>query len=547
MRLPIEIKRTLVVLSLTSYAAGLQKRTESNFQTRCANLKNEFKPDNTTTVLISEYLPSGTNWTIPPEAIDPSCTYYFAGAIFKEDSCRLKLNISTSKTSNVVVEILLPVDWNERGKRVITLGNGGLNGCIAYGDLVSTNSLGFVAIGTNNGHDGGSGAPFFHNTEVLEDFVYRSRIVVGTDVGKKATKHLYGSPHRKAYFMGCSTGGRQGLKAAQDFPEEFDGILAGAAANDFLDLEAANGQIYAFVGNPGSPSYINADQWDIVHKLVLSQCDWIDGAYDGIIEDPMKCRPRFETLLCDVGQTWASNKCLTSGQINGLIGVYSPIYGSKGEFLYPRMQPGGEIQLGESQIIFGPGITVDWLRYVVLNNTKWDFNSSWSLEVFEIMKAQDSFGVSTWNPDLSKLRNSRHKLITYHGLMDGSITSENSYRYYDYVSRTMNLTSKKLDDFYRFFPVSGMSHCSGGDGAWYIGASGQSGAAFPLTGIPKGDGGVLMDLVRWVEDGVAPETVLGTSIGRQGEQITRKHCKYPLKNTYKGSGNFNSKDNWRCA
>ncbi|KAF3917225.1 Tannase [Dactylellina cionopaga] len=545
MKPSLKIHGAVVALASISHVLAVPTQADSHFRQRCASLKQTFKPDQNTKVLISEFLPKGTNWTSVPFA-DPSCTFYGSGAIFQVDVCRLRLDVSTSQTSNVIVEVILPTNWEDKGKRVITTGNGGLNGCIARNDLAYTSALGFAAIGTNNGHEGSSGKAFLNHPEVLRDFVYRS-ILVGTYVGKKAVSHFYGDSQRKVYYMGCSTGGRQGLKAAEAFPELFDGILAGSAANDFLNLEAANSQIYASVGNPGSPSFINADQWEVVSKMVLDQCDTIDRVKDGVIEDPMKCRPRYEDLLCGVGQTWASKKCLTSSQIDGLYVAFGPTYGSKGEFLYPRMQPGSEVELGFGLEFFGPNILVDWFRYVVLNDTKWDFNSSWSLEAFEVMKAQDSFGVSTWNPDLSKLRKSKHKLITYHGLADGSISSENSYRYYDYVSRSMGLPSKDLDEFYRFFPISGMGHCGGGAGAWYIGGSGQPGTAFP-SGLPHNEGGgVLMDLVKWVEQGIAPQRVSGKSIGRTGEQITREHCRYPLKNTYVGSGDPNRKESWKCA
>ncbi|KAF3923307.1 Tannase [Orbilia brochopaga] len=544
-----------VVLSLASIALPLASghsidppsHAGPEFKRRCADLKRTFKPDHTR-ILVAEFLPKGTNWTVAPFGA-PDCGFYGNGAIFQVDVCRLRLDIKTSSTSNVLAEVILPYDWENKGRRVITTGNGGLNGCIAVNDLTYASALGFVTVGTNNGHEGSSGAAFLHHPEVLKDFVYRS-IVVGTELGKEAAKAFYGKKLGKIYYSGCSTGGRQGLKAAQEFPELFDGILSGAAASDFLDLEAWSGEVYRRLANPAAPSFLNVDQWQAVQDLVFKQCDTIDGVLDKIIEDPMKCRPRPEDLLCDreAGQTWESNKCLTKVQIDALNQLYLPTYSARGEFLYPRFQPGGEVQLGGAQTLFGPNILVDWFRYVTLNDTTWDFNSSWSLEAYEVMKAQDSFGISTFNPDLSKLRKTKHKLITYHGLEDGFITSENSYLYYNNVSTTMGLPSDKLDEFYRFFPISGLGHCGGGAGAWYLGAAGQAGTAFP-QGFPISQGGgILSDLVKWVEDGKAPERVRGTSIGRAGEQIVRDHCKYPLKNTYKG-GNLdpNLPTSWKCA
>ncbi|KAK6354574.1 Tannase and feruloyl esterase [Orbilia brochopaga] len=538
-----------IVLPLASYASsGPPSHASRDFRQRCANLRRTFKPDRHTKVLVSEFIPQGTNWTNAP-VTHPLCNaYYSSGAIFKVDACRLRVDISTSSTSNVIAEIILPITWKDTGKRVITVGNGGLNGCVAYSDLTYASALGFTAVGTNNGHDGETGKPFLNRPEVIKDFAYRS-LIVGTEAGKKAANHLFGRSPGKIYYMGCSTGGRQGLKAAQDFPELFDGILAGAPANNFLNLVANGAQTYANIGNPAAASYISLEQWDVVHQLVLDQCDRIDGVSDGILEDPMKCRPRFEDLLCDqeAGQTWASHKCLTTAQIDGLNRVYGPLISVKGEILYPRLNPSAEVDLARAMALIGPTLSTDWFRYVVLNDSSWDFNTDWSLEAAELLRAQDPFGISTWNPDLSNLRRSKHKLIAYHGVQDGFISSENSYRYYNYVSRSMGLPARKLDEFYRFFPITGLKHCTGGDGAWYIGAAGQPGVAFP-GGLPRtDDGGALMDLVRWVEKGIAPERIRGTSIGRQGQQVMRDHCRYPLKNTYVGRGDPNRPGSWKCA
>ncbi|KAK6543896.1 Tannase and feruloyl esterase [Orbilia ellipsospora] len=532
------------VLSLTSSIAA--HLADSAIQERCSNLIQTFRPDDKTTVLISEFLPKGTNWTDAPLE-DPSCAYYQVGAVFLADSCRMRLNISTSDTSNVIAEIILPVDWQGKGRRTITLGNGGLGGCLPFQDLAYTSSLGFAAVGTNNGHNGDTGKYFLNNPEVLKDFVYRS-IPTGTEILKKAVKHFYNDTQNRSYYMGCSTGGRQGFKAAQDYPEQFDGILAGAPAFDMLSLEASTARMYSLLRRHNTSSFVTSDQWAAVHEIVLKQCDDIDGVLDGIIEDPMKCRPRIEALLCEPGQTWSSNKCLMSAQISAIREAFEPTFGAKGEYLYPRMQPGAEMIFDYFLSFLGPSYLVDWFRYVVYNDTTWDFNRDWSLDAFEDMRNQDAFGISTWKPDLSNLQKKGVKLLTYHGLMDGAISSENSYRYYDHVSRSMGLPSNKLDEFYRFFPISGLGHCGEGDGAWFIGGSAQPSQVLAATGQSYDqEHGVLMDLVRWVENGTAPERVRGRSISANGKQMVRDHCKFPLTNKYLGSGDANLETSWGCA
>ena len=175
------------------------------------------------------------------------------------------------------------------------------------------------------------------------------------------------------------------------------------------------------------------------------------------------------------------------------------------------------------------------------------FNSSFNpttltLADYELAIELNPFNIATFKGNISAFQSRNGKLLTYHGEADGLISPFNSARYYQHVSDTMNLPPSSLDDFYRFFRISGLGHCGGGDGAWNIG-QGAGTSTDP-------DANVLTALVRWVEEGVAPETILGTKYVNDtpsaGVAFSRRHCRYPLRNTYDGVGDSTLPESWSC-
>lgn len=154
---------------------------------------------------------------------------------------------------------------------------------------------------------------FANNTDVVEDFAIRS-LHTGVVVGKEITKQFYGSSHKKSYYLGCSTGGRQGFKSVQTYPNDFDGVLAGSPALNFPSLDAWSAHFYPIFGDPGSPTFVSNALWAVVNQEIMIQCDGIDGVVDGIIEDPELCRFRPEALQCSPNVT-NSTTCLTGVQV----------------------------------------------------------------------------------------------------------------------------------------------------------------------------------------------------------------------------------------
>jgi feruloyl esterase len=371
-----------------------------------------------------------------------------------------------------------------------------------------------------------------------------TRLHTGVVVGKQISKDFYGKTHHKSYYLGCSTGGRQGFKSAQDFPDDFDGIIAGAPALAFNNLTSWSGHFYTITGPANSSTFVTLPQWVMVHADVLKQCDGLDGYVDGIIEDSSRCQYDPSGLTCPEGTT-NSTTCLTPTQVKTVKAVFAPLLNANGDLVYPRFQPGPEI-IGAAVLFNGAPFpyTADWFRYVIYNDPSWDPSLLNSTD-YDNAARINPFNIQTWKGDLSAVKKRGSKVIHWHGQADFIISSDNSPRYYEHVSSTMGLSPSKLDDFYRFFRVSGTGHCSGGDGAHAIGQSSAETNSYN----PKEN--VLMALVDWVEKGNAPETLIGTkwvnNTQSLGVQFQRAHCKYPKSNKYKGKGNPDLLTSWECV
>lgn len=363
-------------------------------------------------------------------------------------------------------------------------------------------------------------------------------------VGKEISKQFYGEDHTKSYYLGCSTGGRQGFKAAQDFPEDFDGIVAGAPAVAFNSLISWSAHFINITGPPTSETFVPLDMWLVIHDDILKQCDALDGVTDGVIEDPDFCNYDPSGLICN-GTSTNATSCLTATQAQTVTKVFEPLTLANGTLIYPRMQPGSEA-IARFVVYNGAPFTYgeDWFRYVVYNDPSFDASKVNDTDYINALTL-NPFDIQTFDGDLSAVRDRGAKILHYHGLMDGIISSDNSPRYYNHVAASMNQTPAELDAFYRFFRISGLAHCSGGDGASSIGQNIDSVASLDPAE------NVLTALVAWVEDGAAPETITGTrwvdGVQAQGVDYKRAHCKYPATNKYKGEGDAKAVDSWACV
>ncbi|KIK68261.1 hypothetical protein GYMLUDRAFT_35640 [Collybiopsis luxurians FD-317 M1] len=512
-----------------------------DFDSACGSIVSQAASIENTTLFFADLVPAGTTLTFPDQ--DPSCEP--SSQVTLVDMCRVALNVSTSDRSGITMEAWLPRNWTGR---FLSTGNGGLGGCIQYVDLAYTTAQGFATVGANNGHNGTSGRLFFDNSDVLIDFVYRS-IHTNVVVGKEITRMFYGTPHKTSYYLGCSTGGRQGFKMVQDFPDDFDGVVAGSPAINFNNLLSWEARFHNILGGSSSPTFITADEWlGLIHDNILEQCDEIDGVADGIIEDPNLCDYKPEELICSPSNN--SSGCLTPAQAGAVREVFSPMYDTHGKLMFPRQQPGSEnadlISSLYSQDIFS--ISQDWFHFVVFDPT-FD-EDTLNLTDYQIAEDLNPFNISTFKGNLSPFQSRGGKILTYHGQADMLISPTDTEFYYQHVARTMGLPPSEIDEFLRFFRISGMSHCATGPGAWEIGQTLPGASGNLSSDTLDAERNVLTAVVRWVEEGIAPDTILGTKYVNDttalGVEFSRRHCRYPLRNIYDRTGDSNLPDSWSC-
>ena len=195
--------------------------------------------------------------------------------------CRVAATLTPSSDSDIKVEVWLPAaNWNGKFQAV---GNGGWAGVISYSAMADAIRAGYATASTDTGHTSPGGAFALGHPEKLIDFAWRSEHEM-TVKAKAVVEKFYGSGPRLSYWNGCSTGGRQGLKEAQKFPDDYDGIIAGDPANR---TALAMWITHAVLKDPAS--YIPPNKYPIIHQAALAACDALDGLKDGLIDDPTKC------------------------------------------------------------------------------------------------------------------------------------------------------------------------------------------------------------------------------------------------------------------
>ncbi|KAF2448890.1 tannase and feruloyl esterase [Karstenula rhodostoma CBS 690.94] len=525
------------LLSVAIFAGLASSRPSTSFQENCESLADKIKLDYTFEVNIAQYVPPNTTIDLVAEGLNATCSGNTTTPV-PIGVCRLNLRVETSNSSEVYTEVWLPENWKGR---ILTTGNGGLAGCIQYPELTYGASYGFASFGTNNGHNGTSAGAFFHQPEVYEDYSWRA-VYTGAVVGKSITEQFYGDVCGKSYYLGCSTGGRQGWKAVQKNPGLFDGVVAGAPA---IDIWAHLGFFgYALQTLGFNTSSVTLAQWGAVQQEVLNQCDGLDGARDGILEDPSACEFDWTALVCS--STLNSSTCFTPDQVEAAAKLFGPIT-YNGTLMHPGHSHGYEPELITWE--YSP-LVLTWIpeifRYVVYEDISWD-PTHFTLEdvLYALQKDSDGVQLNTFDSDISAFRDRGGKVLHWHGTADQLLVSRTSDLYYNKVRSALNASVADLDDFYRYFRASGVGHCSGGPGANFMGQIGGQ------VAVDTPNDSMLRRIVQWVEEGDAPEFVRGTKFINDtialGIEFTRKHCKYPKVNRYTGDHEGLDEEGWECV
>jgi feruloyl esterase len=441
--------------------------------------------------------------------------------------CRASGVLRPTADSRITFEVWLPAEnWNGRFQGI---GNVGFGGSIDYMALVKALQAGYAAAATDTGHQAAVTDAVWarHQVEKLVDFGWRA-LHLTTVAGKSLAKAFYGSPPRYSYFNSCSNGGRQGLMEAQQFPQDYDGIMAGSPAYNWTGLYTDyvwNAQALSKAG-----AAISAAQTSAIKERVLAQCDALDGIDDGLINDPRRCTVDTQKLLCTDGE---SDSCLTTPQIRALEAIYQGPRTSDGTPIYFGFPPGGETAPGSpgwELWIFGadPGQSLqqvlgsNFIRYMVGAAEHWvpaDFDFDHD---FGPLEKKIAPALNATNPDLSRFAAHGGKLILYHGWSDPAIPATGTIAYRDQVLRQMG--ERRADDFIRLFMVPGMHHCAGGTGPSDFGQGGAPvPGADPATNLAAA-------LETWVEAGTPPGQVIAhTAPATQGNDSVRTGllCAYP--------------------
>jgi feruloyl esterase len=264
----------------------------------------------------------------------------------------------------------------------------------------------------------------------------------------------------------------------------------------------------------------------LIHEAVLEQCDELDGVKDGIIEYPDLCQFDPSVLKCASGVT---ENCLSASQVDVVRKFFKPLTYNDGTMIYPGMQVGTE-KLAVKGLYAGKpfATSLDWFRYVVHSDLDWDPMSFTAEKDARASDFSNPFDIRTFPDHLEPFQSHGGKIITYHGMQDQQITGHITAKWYDHMLKSHS--HSELDDFLRYFRISGLYHCNSGPGAWMIGQT-QSGIT-PLRNqdIPsESTHNVLRAIVDWVENGKSPDTLEGTKYFNDDISgpvaFTRKHCR----------------------
>lgn len=433
--------------------------------------------------------------------------------------CRVAATLTPSSDSHIEMELWLPADdWN--GK-FLAVGNGGWAGAISFDAMADGLRRGYATASNDTGHKGANAAFAIGHPEKLIDFGYRAMHEMAVH-SKAIIQRFYARAPRLSYYQGCSTGGRQGLMAAQRFPDDFDAIVAGAPVYNMVHLNVS--QVGVQVDMLRNPSrLVSTEKRTLFARAVVEACDQRDGVKDGIVSEPRTCTFDPAALTCKAGD---SADCLTAAQVENAKSAYAPVTTKDGALVYPGRSPGFE----SAWRIPIPGeplnpLFTDMVRYVGRQDPSWD-SATFNLETDLALALKNAGFVEASDPDLARFKARGGKLLLYHGWADPGPAPENTINYYDAVNKKLG---GRQDGWMRLFLMPGVGHCGGGvgpDQADFLGA-----------------------LERWKEGGVSPAQINATrSAGRGGQPaMSRPLCPYPQVARYTGSGSTNDAKNFACV
>jgi feruloyl esterase len=458
--------------------------------------------------------------------------------------CRVAGVATPTHASHIKFEVWMPTrGWN--GK-YLGAGNGGFGGSLATALSKMEPGLkgGYATAGTDMGHDATvepSGS-FALNHEEAMDWIERSIHLTAVNA-KAIIAAFYGTGPTLSYFTGCSDGGREGLKEAQKFPEDYDGIVAGAPANFWTRQSFAKMWDWQ-VTNLDPASYIPEAKLPIISAAAVAACDSRDGVEDGVIEDPRRCDFDPAVLQCVAG---VAPTCLTAAQVKAVRKIYAGPHNPRtGEQIFPGLERSSEFNW--AILVAGPPMITgaDFFRYFLFRDPAFDFRTL-NFDGHVALADAEWGGVITSNdPDLTAFRARGGKLILWQGWLDMLVTPRNTINYYESVvrnvagdrgrklgSRDDGHAMRETQGFARLFLAPGINHCFGGPGPHFL-------PSFNTLADVK-------LLEQWIEQGQAPDRIVATKALPGGAVRTRPLCVYPKVAQWTGSGSTDDAANFVCV
>ena len=472
--------------------------------------------------------------TNPPNDTSVTVTSVSTGTTNNVPYCLVKLLVKPA--INIWVGLPTGGQWNGR---LQSEGGGGYAGSVG----IATGSIGagYIGIQTDTGHTGGSGTfgcinnctgntaanPGTPDMQLQTDFAYRSEHLMSV-LGKQLAQAFYGQQPVFSYWNGCSTGGRQGMRMAQQFPSDYNGILAGAPAFHWDRFQAY--QIWPQMVmriEAGGP--VSSAKQTLATNAAIAACDANDGVVDGVLTDPRTCHynPANDPTVTKASCTSTDNTCLTPGEATAIFRIWDGARNTNGKLLWPGLERGAALSGLAGTNPFA--IATAQPQYWVYFDPTWDWHTLdyANYEAFfkDTMRMVNPMMASE-NPDLSAFRNAGGKLVMWQGWADQLIMSEGSTTYYDAVANVMGGYAA-LQPWYRHFMAPGVGHCGGGNG-------------------PQPQN-LFQAVVNWVEQGTAPDRITASKTLSGGGTQTRPLCPYPAVAKYIGSGSTDDLANFVCA
>jgi pimeloyl-ACP methyl ester carboxylesterase len=456
----------------------------------------------------------------------------------------------------VLVEVWLPLTSESWNGRLQATGGGGFATGMFGAHLGVAIKNGWAAVSTDGGHDPdlrkladaswavpdstvSDSSPQGHAKRQIEwpllhNWASRSAIDQIL-IGKSITDQYYGTKPHHTYWNGCSTGGRQGFSVAQKYPDLVDGILAIAPAMSFVNL--LMGELWPPVVMNRAKTYLSNCELEYFRFHAIEGCEKARKVKTGILQNPVDCHWSPKELNGEKFECDGTEVTVTRDMIEIVQQIHDGPGGPMAANKFPGLAWGvpmttlANISIADDRTRSpNPfGIAASFLQHVVLQGAAPDFSTLDENELHSLWaSAQAEFGglVNTDDPDLSSLRDSGTKLLSWHGVDDQMIPYQHTTNYRQRVEAIMG-GAHEVDEYYRLFLAPGVEHCGGGVGPY-----------------PKDP---LDTLVRWVEDSEPPETLEAEVMSQEGELITRDLCIWPSTAEYMGIGDVQRASTWTCV